>query len=182
MILPIQIRKAAPEDAEVIVEFNVRLARETEDRELDRAVLRRGVEQLLADPGSGFYWLAEVKGQVVGQLLLTYEWSDWRSGWFWWIQSVYVRQDWRGRGVFAELYQFVEQQAADRPDVCGLRLYVEGDNARARRTYERLGMQPTTYLVYEKDFSQAPARQAHLPLAAEPRTGLGGLRARDGNG
>jgi GNAT superfamily N-acetyltransferase len=163
MILQIQIRKAAPGDAETIVEFNAQLAQETEGRALDRATLRQGVDQLLVDPARGFYWLAEVKGQIVGQLLITYEWSDWRNGWFWWIQSVYVRREWRGRGVFAELYQFIEQQASDRPDVCGLRLYVEGDNARARRTYERLGMKPTSYQIYETDFSEAPAGPAAAP-------------------
>jgi len=152
MILQLQIRKAEPADLETIVEFNAQLARETEGRTLEAATLREGVAQVLADPAKGFYWVVEIKGQIVGQLLLTYEWSDWRNGWFWWIQSVYVRQEWRGRGVFTELYGFVEQEASSRPDVCGLRLYVEEDNARARQTYERLGMKPTSYQVYEADF------------------------------
>ena len=156
MILPIQIRRAAPGDAGAITGFNAQLAQETEGRSLPMAPLREGVERLLADPAKGFYWLAEVKGQIVGQLLVTYEWSDWRNGWFWWIQSVFVRKEWRGRGVFEALYEFVTAQAAERPDVCGLRLYVDTDNARAKRVYERLGMTRTDYELYEVDFRRTP--------------------------
>jgi GNAT superfamily N-acetyltransferase len=169
MILTIQIRRATPADAGVVAEFNAQLAQETEGLNLNRAQLRHGVEQVLDDPSKGFYWLAEVKGQVVGQLLVTYEWSDWRNGWFWWIQSVFVRKDWRGRGVFEELYEFVERQAADRSDVCGLRLYVDADNARAKRTYERLGLERTHYEIYEVDFRKGAASRRTSELFTAPK-------------
>lgn len=148
----LRLRHAQPGDAAIIADFNARLALETEGRLLEPAVLAAGVQQAIADPAKALYWLAEVDGRVVGQLMLTLEWSDWRNGWFWWIQSVYVHPDWRGRGVFTRLYRFVEEQAAARPDVCGLRLYMENDNARARRTYERLGLKGTHYQVFETEF------------------------------
>jgi GNAT superfamily N-acetyltransferase len=150
--VPLRIRNARPEDAAVVAEFNARLAAETEGRTLEPAVLAEGVRQAIADPAKALYWLAEVDGRVVGQLMLTLEWSDWRNGWFWWIQSVYVHPDWRGRGVFTQLYRWVETEARRRADVCGLRLYMENDNARARRTYERLGLRGTHYQVFETEF------------------------------
>jgi GNAT superfamily N-acetyltransferase len=91
-------------------------------------------------------------GEVIGQLMITYEWSDWRNGNFWWIQSVYVRPDWRGEGVFRRLYQEVERQARQLGGSCGLRLYVELDNTRAQQVYARLGMRETAYKIYESDF------------------------------
>ena len=170
MILQLQFRRGVPADAETIVEFNAQLAQETEHRALDRVLLRHGVDEVLADAAKGLYWLAEAKNQIVGQLMVTLEWSDWRNGWFWWVQSVYVRPEWRGRGVFSELYAFVEQQATECPDVCGLRLYVEKNNAAARRTYERLGMKPTNYLVFETDFrSSEPPRVTPLVSPTESR-------------
>jgi GNAT superfamily N-acetyltransferase len=160
MIVPIQIRKAASGDAAVVAEFNAQLALETEDLSLNCEQLRVGVDQALNDPGKGVYWLAEVNHQVVGQLMITREWSDWRNGWFWWIQSVYVRKEWRGRGVFQALYQFVEEQAADQTDVCGLRLYVDARNAAAKAVYQRLGMEHTNYELLEVDFRKAPRRES----------------------
>jgi GNAT superfamily N-acetyltransferase len=148
----LRLRHAVSQDAAVIADFNARLARETEGRALDPTVLAEGVRQAIADPAKALYWLAELDGRVVGQLMLTLEWSDWRNGWFWWIQSVYVHPEWRGRGVFTRLYRRVEAEAAARADVCGLRLYMERDNARARRTYERLGLQGTHYHVFETEF------------------------------
>ena len=159
MIVPIQIRRAAPDDAATVAEFNAQLAQETEDLSLSRAQLREGVDQALGDSARGVYWLAEVNRLVVGQLMITREWSDWRNGWFWWIQSVYVRKEWRGRGVFQALYGFVEEQAADQPDVCGLRLYVDARNAAAKAVYQRLGMEHTNYEVFEVDFREAPRRE-----------------------
>ena len=152
MSAPIIIRASTPADAPTITDFNARLADETEHLRLDRAQLRAGVDAVLGDTTKGVYWVAEAGGEIVGQLMITFEWSDWRNGVCWWIQSVYVRQDWRSRGVFKALYQHVHQLAKSRSDVCGLRLYVERDNQRARQTYERLGLRPTSYAVYEVDF------------------------------
>jgi ribosomal protein S18 acetylase RimI-like enzyme len=119
---------------------------------LDRARLLAGVRALLGDPAKGFYLVACAAGRVVGQLMITYEWSDWRNGNFWWVQSVYVLPEDRGRGVFTKLYQDAEERARASGDACGLRLYVEEENARAQRTYAGLGMRPTSYRIYETDF------------------------------
>ena len=152
MTAPILIRPSTPADAPVIAGFNARLAQETEHLQLDPTRLRAGVDAVLADANKGTYWVAEAGGEVVGQLMITFEWSDWRNGSFWWIQSVYVRADWRLRGVFKALYKRVQQQAKSRNDVCGLRLYVERNNQRARQLYQRLGLHPTSYELYEVDF------------------------------
>lgn len=152
MTAPILIRPSTPADAPVIAGFNARLAQETEHLQLDPTRLRAGVDAVLADANKGTYWVAEAGGEVVGQLMITFEWSDWRNGSFWWIQSVYVRADWRLRGVFKALFKHVHQQAKSRNDVCGLRLYVERDNQRARQLYQRLGLRPTSYELYEVDF------------------------------
>ena len=111
-----------------------------------------GVAALLNDPAKGTYFLAELDGQVVGQLLITCEWSDWRNGYFWWIQSVYVAKEFRGRGIFGALFKHVRKLAKQRKDVCGLRLYMDLGNATARKTYERLGMTRTDYEIFEMDF------------------------------
>jgi GNAT superfamily N-acetyltransferase len=147
------VRAATPADAEAIAAFNAAIARESEHRELDPARLRAGVQQALADPARARYFLACLGERIIGQLMLTVEWSDWRNGWFWWIQSVYVDREQRGRGVYAALHRHVRQLARAGRDVIGLRLYVERGNARARRVYDRLGMHPTSYLVYEEDWS-----------------------------
>ena len=140
--MPLTVRRAVPSDAAVIVEFNQRLAEESEGKRLDPARITAGVAAALADPGrKGPYFLAESGGAAVGQMLVTYEWSDWRNGWFWWVQSVYVRADARGRGAFRTLYEHVRQRARAAGDVIGLRLYVEKDNRAAQATYRRLGME-----------------------------------------
>ena len=151
------IRAAIARDREAIVGFNLAMARETEDRGLDRDVLSRGVENAIADPGQGRYFVAEVDGELVGCLLLTTEWSDWRDGWFWWIQSVYVVASHRGRGVYASLHRHVRDRARAMHDVVGLRLYVERENTRAQATYRRLGMRETSYLLYEETFRASSA-------------------------
>ena len=148
--MSVAVRRAGPGDAAVIAEFNHRLADETEGKALDPAVLRAGVEAGLADEAKALYFVAEEDGAVVGQLMLTREWSDWRNGWMWWIQSVYVRAEARRRGTFRALYQFVYEAARMDPGVIGLRLYVEHANAQAQQTYERLGMTRTGYLVFER--------------------------------
>ena len=151
-LLPVLVRPARPDDAPTIAEFNAAMALETEHKRLDPATLRAGVEHALAHPEVARYFLAESDGHVVGQLMVTMEWSDWRNATFWWIQSVYVRPDHRSRGVFKALYGQVEQLAGARTDVCGLRLYVEKDNAAAQEVYRRLGMSDAGYLVYEVDW------------------------------
>src|SRR5438105_1452203 len=122
--MPVQVRRATPADVPVIVEFNRRLAAETEDKALDPGVLTRGVLAALADPHKGPYFVAEEGDQVLGQLQITYEWSDWRNGWMWWIQSVYVRADARRRGVFRALFDHVAGAARADPEVVAVRLYV----------------------------------------------------------
>lgn len=148
--MPLTVRQAVPNDAVAVAEYNRRLAWETEHKALDPAQLLPGVAAVLGDAARGIYFVAEQEGEVVGQLAITYEWSDWRNGWFWWIQSVYVREDARKSGVFRLLYDHVAALAKERGDVIGLRLYVEADNDRARKTYDRLGLTATNYLILER--------------------------------
>jgi len=146
------IRFATVADAAIIARFNALLAAETEQITLDQDRLRQGVEALLRDSSKGFYVLAERDNAVVGQTMITYEWSDWRNGVFWWIQSVYVEKDARGIGVFKALFEHIHTLAKAKPDVCGLRLYVDETNTRAKQTYERLAMHSSHYELYEVDF------------------------------
>ena len=144
-----QIRPAAPADVEQIADFNCRLALESEHRELDPDTVRAGVAALLADAAHGQYFLAVDATEIAGQMLVTYEWSDWRNGQFWWIQSVYVAPPYRRSGVFSNLLAHVRALAEQRSDVCGLRLYVENANTRAIATYAARGLAPTGYSVME---------------------------------
>ena len=148
--MPLSIRRAVPTDAPVIAEFNRLLALESEAKTLDPAVLAAGVAAGLADPHKGQYFLAEEDGIALGQILYTTEWSDWRNGWLWWIQSVYVRHEARRRGVFRALFEHLYQTARADSEVIGLRLYVERDNHAAQETYRRMGMEPTSYIVFER--------------------------------
>lgn len=148
------IRPATPADAPILAEFNCRLARETENRELDRPTIEAGVRALLADAAKGRYFVAEADGEVIGQVMHTYEWSDWRNGNFWWLQSVYVRSDWRGRGVFRALFEHLSRLAGQEAGVCGLRLYVEHANAEAKEVYRRLGLSPAGYEILEVDYTR----------------------------
>ena len=133
----ISIRRARPADAETIAANNRAMAKETEDKQLDQSTLIPGVNEALSNPQRGFYLLAEKDGRVVGQTLITLEWSDWRNADFWWIQSVYVDPS----------------EAEEDPKVCGLRLYVHRDNQRAQSVYRSLGMNPAHYEMFEVDFS-----------------------------
>jgi len=143
------------DDVRTIVEFNRRLARETENKELDVAVLTLGVEQALSQPAYCRYFVAELRGEIVGQTMITYEWSDWRNGLLWWIQSVYIEESHRGAGVFRALHQHISTLARNSANVRGLRLYVEHANEAALATYRKLGMAPTGHLLYEEDWSGA---------------------------
>lgn len=149
---PVSIRPARVTDAAIIARFNREMALETEQRKLSPQRVLRGVQALLSDPAKGTYYMAESGGEVVGQLLITYEWSDWRNGNFWWIQSVFVAPAHRGRGVFKALHAHVEQLARNRKDVCGLRLYVDAHNTQAKGVYARLGLKATHYELWETDF------------------------------
>jgi len=148
----INIRPATVADTAVIARFNALIAAETEHITLDEGRLQKGVAALLKDSSKGLYFLAEMNDLAVGQLMITYEWSDWRNGTFWWIQSVYVEAHARETGVFKSLFEYIHSLASRRPDVCGLRLYVDENNARARQTYARLGMKESHYRMYELDF------------------------------
>ena len=143
------VRQAAKEDWEVIAGFNKAMALETEGKELAEEAVTDGTKGLLENRDYGFYVVAENGGEVVGSLMVTFEWSDWRNGVFWWVQSVYVKPEYRKGGVFRKLYEYVRRAASEREDVCGLRLYVEKDNERAQAVYDRLGMEKTNYLLYE---------------------------------
>ena len=146
-----QIRIANAEDIEPLVQFNQAMALETESKSLDAAILRSGVSAVFADEDKGFYVVAEDLGAIVAGLLVTKEWSDWRNGWFWWIQSVYVLPERRGAGLYGEMYEFVKSMAGQTLNVCGFRLYVEKENERAQRVYEKLGMEKTYYFMYEEE-------------------------------
>ena len=148
--MPIEIRRAVPDDWAIIVEFNCRLAEESEGKKLDRAHVEPGVRALLADARKGRYLVALSSGRVVGQLMHTYEWSDWRNGDIWWLQSVYVHPEFRRQGVFRELFNQLKSQAEADPGVVGLRLYVEEQNRRAHETYQVLGLLPGGYFVMER--------------------------------
>ena len=128
------------------------MALETEQKTLSWETVSRGVAAMLSNDSLGFYLVAIVDEQVTGCLAVTYEWSDWRNGQFWWIQSVYVDEQYRGQGVFSAMYQRVKEMALGQDGVCGIRLYVEVDNHRAQRTYFRLGMQETHYRLLEEEF------------------------------
>jgi GNAT superfamily N-acetyltransferase len=146
--MPPTIRPARASDAPILIDFNAAMALETEHLALDRATLSAGVHAALADATKARYFVAEVDGRIAGMLMLTLEWSDWRNGEIWWIQSVYVHPEFRRRGVFAQLYRHVEELAR-RSGAVGLRLYVVKHNRAAQATYSRLGMEMSEYLVME---------------------------------
>ena len=148
----IVIRSATAEDAHALAQFNIAMAEETEERALDPVTVHAGVKAVIQSPARGFYLVAESGGVCVGALLITFEWSDWRNGDLWWIQSVYVLPSHRGRGIFRQLYEHVVAQATENSDVRGIRLYVEKDNLKAQTVYEHLSMTRTPYQVFERMF------------------------------
>lgn len=150
----IEIRQALPSDVETIAHYNIALCRETEGRELDPATVTNGVRRFITEPNKGKYVVAEIAGEVVGQAAHTFEWSDWRSGEIWWIQSVYVHPGFRGRGVFRALFEHIKQLGEADVDCCGIRLYMEQDNKTARESYRSLGFSETGYVVFEQLWGQ----------------------------
>ncbi len=135
------------------------LAKETEGLHLDPSCISAGVAALLADSTKGIYYVADVDGLVAGQLMITYEWSDWRNGNIWWLQSVYVRKEFRRKGVFRALFRHLHALASNQKEVCSLRLYMHSENHAARRSYEKLGMYKTQYEVFELEFK--PGWEGH---------------------
>ena len=154
------IRLGRVGDVERLVAFSQAMAMETEGRQLDADRLQQGTRALLDSSNHGLFLVAEQPGtsQVVGQLMITYEWSDWRNGLFWWIQSVYVDPAWRKQGVFRSMHAHVIEQAKADPGVCGVRLYVESANCIAQDVYRRVGLKPSSYAVFETDFVLGHAR------------------------
>ena len=153
--MDVSIRAARIDDAAFLAAGNVVMAFESEHKQLDPATVTRGVKAVLDDPSKGRYFVAERHGQAVGQLMVTFEWSDWRNGNFWWIQSVYVLPEARRLGVFRRLFGHLEQLAKADATVCGIRLYVERENARAQATYRHCGLEDAGYVVMEVDYSGA---------------------------
>ena len=146
----IQIRPGKERDCETLARFNVAMAHETEGKKLRHDVVASGVRQMLRHPERGFYIVAEADSSLIGSLMVTAEWSDWRNGFFWWIQSVYIDPGHRRKGIFRSLYGHVKTMAEERDDICGFRLYVEQENRAAQATYASLGMQETSYRMYEE--------------------------------
>jgi GNAT superfamily N-acetyltransferase len=149
--MTVNIRLATVCDAAIIADFNAAIAIETENLVLNHERLGKGTMALLADSTKGKYFLAEVNGKIAGQLMITYEWSDWRNATFWWIQSVYVLPEFRKHGIFRKLYEHVQSLAKTSGDVCGLRLYVDSSNTRAQQVYESLGMIHSHYQLMDAD-------------------------------
>ena len=150
--MAIPVRLARSEDVAVLVAFQQAMATETEDKGLDPVRLKQGIEYLLEHPQEGYYLVADVEGQAVGSLMVTFEWSDWRNGRVWWIQSVYVAQTHRRRGIYAALHAEICRRAKQDPQACGIRLYVENENTGAQQTYLALGMAETHYRIFEEEF------------------------------
>lgn len=152
------IRRADRLDINTLAAFNIAMALETEGKQLNPEVITRGVGRLMERPEQGFYLIAEKGAQICGSLMITYEWTDWRDGLFWWIQSVYVVPEFRRKGLFRALYEHVLKSATNDPDVRGIRLYVEQANLGAQKTYMAMGMTGTHYRLFEMEFNRSGER------------------------
>ncbi len=150
----IQVRAADGNDVSLMARWAEAMAFETENKQLDRELVSRGIAIGVADPARARYFMATIQGEPVGTLMLTFEWSDWRCAWWWWIQSVYVAPEHRRKGVYRALYSHAQDLARAKSDVCGLRLYVERENINAQRTYEFLGMTDAGYRMYEAELKK----------------------------
>jgi GNAT superfamily N-acetyltransferase len=148
--MPITIRRGTPADIPIIVDFNSRLAQESEGKTLETPILTAGVAAAMDDQSKGPYYLAVEGETILGQMQITFEWSDWRNGWIWWIQGVYVRAEARRSGVFRALYEYIWREAHRAGNVIALRLYVDKENHGAQATYRQMGMAPSNYLLYER--------------------------------
>jgi len=161
----VTIRDATPDDAKTIAAYNSAMALETEGRPLEPSLISPGVQAVLDDKCKGLYWVAEQNGELVGQIMVTHEWSDWRNGVMWWIQSVYVVESSRRQGVFSALYRHVASLARQDSECCGIRLYVEHENQRAQKTYLALGLVKPGYDVMEVDFRNDPNHEQEFTNA-----------------
>lgn len=143
------IRRAKSSDIDQIVKFQISMAHETEQIELDRQKVEKGVTAVVFDPSKGEYYVAEINGTVVGSLLTTFEWSDWRNGTILWIQSVFVLPEYRRQGVYRNLYSHIKEKVLENNSLNGIRLYADKSNATAHKAYKKLGMSPDHYITFE---------------------------------
>ena len=150
----IKIRKGLLSDSTLLADNNIAMALESEGKKLNRGLIEEGVRQAISDPAKATYYIAEIDGEFAGQTMVTTEWSDWRNGWFWWIQSVYTAPAYRRRGVYRTLYEHIKEQARQAGNVCGIRLYVERENSIAIKAYDNLGMVDAGYVLMEEDWSE----------------------------
>ncbi len=148
----IKIRIAEEKDASALIEFNQAMALETEGKKLEPEKIEKGVKAVFQDEKKGFYVVAENENsEIIGGLMVTFEWSDWRNSWFWWIQSVYILPEGRGKRIYSQLYDFVKSEANQNGNVCGFRLYVETENKHAQKVYEKVGMEISHYLMFGEE-------------------------------
>ena len=143
------IRNAKQKDIETIAKYNIKMALETENKYLDKKIITAGVSSIINDSSKGIYWVMEMDKIIIGQLMVTYEWSDWRNGMMWWIQSVYVPKEHRRQGVYSKMYNNLLELAQLDSECCGIRLYVEKENKKAQKTYKKLGMKNAGYEIME---------------------------------
>ncbi len=139
-------------DVSNLVDFNIKMAKETENKALNKQTVTKGVSQVLNNSKLGYYVIAKHKNNIMGSLMITYEWSDWRNGMFWWIQSVYVKKEYRKQGVYKKMYSYIKDKALKDNSCTGIRLYVEQENKIAQSVYKKLGMNETHYKLFEIDF------------------------------
>ena len=147
-----KITQPTMEDANSLVEFNIKMAEETENKILDKNTVTNGVKKVINNSEIGYYVIAKNSNEIMGSLMITYEWSDWRNGMFWWIQSVYVEKEFRKQGVYKQMYLYIKEKAKNDNSCTGIRLYVEKENKVAQSVYKKLGMDETYYKLFEVDF------------------------------
>ena len=149
-----KVSKAQKSDIPEIIRFNINMAMETENKKLDEQTVTKGVQEVFNSPSLGYYIIVKDSSGILGCLMITYEWSDWRNGLFWWIQSVYVKKTYRRKGVFKKMYKFIHERAINDNKCTGIRLYVENNNSIAQKVYKNLGMEETYYKLFEVDFNE----------------------------
>ena len=147
-----KITQPGIEDINSLVNFNIKMAKETENKILNKKIVTKGVSEVLTDTTLGYYVIAKNKNTILGSLMITYEWSDWRNGMFWWIQSVYVEKKYRQQGVYKQMYSYIKDKALKDNSCTGIRLYVEQENKIAQSVYTKLEMKETHYKLFEIDF------------------------------